>query len=42
MFYLQTIKNLGASIKNNDEIPAEEKAKAQQLLGELARLLALY
>lgn len=40
--YLQTIKFLNESIKNNREIPAEEKEKASALLGELARIVALY
>lgn len=42
MFYLQTIKNLSENIKKNDEIPQEEKARANELLAELSRLLALY
>ena len=42
MFYLNTIKNLIENIKNNNEIPENEKEKAIELLGNLARLLALY
>lgn len=42
MFYLQTIKKLYEQVKNNNEIPEEEKAKAKQLLEDLSRLLAIY
>ena len=42
MGYLETIKRLNESIKNNNEIPAEEKEKAKELLAKLANLLALY
>lgn len=42
MFYLQAIKKLYEHIKTNSEIPKDEKVKAQDLLNELSRLLALY
>lgn len=42
MFYLQTIKKLCESIKNNNEISEQDKEKATALLDELARLLATY
>ena len=42
MFYMQEIKKLGENIKNNNEIPKEEKKKAANLLGKLAQLLAMY
>lgn len=42
MFYLQTIKRMYEHIKNNAEIPQEEKNKALELLNELSSLLALY
>lgn len=42
MFYLQAIKRLYEHIKNNNEIPKDEKAKALGLLNELSRLLAVY
>lgn len=42
MFYLQTIKKLYDHIKNNNEIPHDEKEKAKKLLDELSRLLAMY
>jgi hypothetical protein len=42
MFYIEAIKRLSENIKNNSEIPEEEKKKAANLLGELARLLAMY
>ncbi len=42
MFYLQTIKKLSESIKNSKEISERDKAKAKELLNELARLLAMY
>lgn len=42
MFYLQTLKKLYEHIKNNKEIPEEEKAKAKNLVEELTRLLAVY
>lgn len=40
--YLETIKRMIESVKNNSEMPQEEKEKALKLLGELANLLALY
>lgn len=42
MFYLQTIKKMLESIEKNEEIPEKEKARAKELLNELARLLAVY
>ena len=42
MFYLQNIKNLIESVKNNNELPSDDKEKAIKLLNELASLLALY
>lgn len=42
MFYLQTIKNLYESVKNNDEIPQEEKEKVKELLDKLSNILAMY
>jgi hypothetical protein len=42
MFYLQKIKKLYECIKNNNEIPQEEKEKAKELLDKLSCLLALY
>ena len=42
MFYLETIKKLYESIKNNPEISEEEKSKAKELLNELSNLLAMY
>jgi hypothetical protein len=42
MSYLQTIKRLYENIKNNSEISEKDKARAKELLDELARLLAVY
>lgn len=42
MFYLQTLKKLYENIKANNEIPKEEKEKAEKLINELTHLLALY
>lgn len=42
MFYLQTIKKMLESIKNNNEISEKDKTKAKELLNELSRLLAVY
>lgn len=42
MFYLQTIKRMLESIKENNEISGKDKARAKELLDELARLLAVY
>ena len=42
MFYLQTIKKMLESIKSNNEISEKDKARAKELLDELARLLAVY
>ena len=42
MFYLQTIKRMLESIKENNEISTTDKARAKELLDELARLLAMY
>lgn len=42
MFYLQTIKKLYEHVKNNNEIPQDEKIKVKKLLDELSRVLALY
>lgn len=42
MFYLETIKKLYGSIKNNSEIPQEEKKTAEELLTKLSNLLMLY
>ena len=42
MSYLETIKRLNESIKNNPEIPEEDKAKAKELLNELSRIVAFY
>lgn len=42
MFYLQTIKSLYESVKNNEEIPQEEKEKVRELIKELSNILAMY
>jgi hypothetical protein len=42
MFYLETIKKLYESIKNNNEIDEQDKAKSKELLDKLANLLACY
>lgn len=42
MTYLETIKKLAESIKNNPEMSEEEKEKAKKLLNELVNILALY
>ena len=42
MFYLLTIKKLYEHVKNNTEIPADEKSKVKKLLDEVSRILALY
>lgn len=42
MFYLETIKKLYESVKNNHEIPEEEKEQIKELLNRLSNLLALY
>lgn len=42
MFYLDAIKRMSESIKNDADISEEDKAKAKALLGELAGLLAMY
>lgn len=42
MSYLQTIKRLYENIKNNNEISGKDKARAKELLDELARILAEY
>lgn len=42
MFYLQTIKRMLESIKENKEISGKDKARAKELLDELARILAVY
>ena len=42
MFYLSAIQRLLEAVKNNNSIPVGERKKAQDLLGELARILAKY
>lgn len=42
MFYVETLKRLNEHVKNNDEIPAEDKEKAKKIIEELLSLLALY
>lgn len=42
MSYLQTIKRMLESIKENNEISGKDKARAKELLDELARILANY
>lgn len=42
MFFLSAIQRLLEAVKNNSGIPVGEKQKAQDLLEELARLLANY
>ena len=42
MFYMDCIKRLNESIKNNNEIPKEEKQEAAELLQRLANLLWRY
>ena len=42
MFYLSAIQRLLEAVKNNNSIPVGEKEKAQDILGELARMLAKY
>jgi hypothetical protein len=42
MSYLETIKRLYESIKNNDEISDQEKDQCKELLNKLSNLLALY
>ena len=42
MLYLQTIKKMLESIKNNEEVSEKDKTRAKELLNELARLLAVY
>ena len=42
MSYIETLKRLYNSIKNNKEIPEKEKARAKELVDELVRMLAVY
>jgi hypothetical protein len=42
MFYLETIKKLYESIKNDPEISPEDKAKVKEHIKELSNILALY
>jgi hypothetical protein len=42
MFYLETIKKLFASVKNDSNIPDDEKEEAMELLRRLFNLLAFY
>lgn len=42
MSYLETLKRLYNSIKDNKEISEEEKARAKELIDELSRILAVY
>lgn len=42
MFYLSAIQRLLEAVKNNNSIPVGERKKAQDLLGELAHILAKY
>lgn len=42
MSYMETIKRLNESVKNNTEMTEQEKERAKKLLSELANILALY
>lgn len=42
MSYLESLKRLYNNIKNNKEIPEEEKARVKELIDELTRILAVY
>lgn len=42
MSYLETIKKLSANVKNDSNIPDDEKEEAMELLRRLSNLLAFY
>lgn len=42
MSYMETIKRLNESVKNNTEMTEQERERAKKLLSELANILALY
>ena len=42
MSYLELLKRLYESVKNNPGIPKDEKAEAKELINELTKILMVY